>query len=267
VTTLTDPARELAELCSALAISSGNPGDHVLAEAFEVEAWSAEFYQIVFCIVERADSLIAIVSEIDLDEDYRTEAVAHIRQIKAAFNKGSLMNPWNNRGTGASLLAAYNVQPVKMLSPMVRSRVSYPKLDDVEIDNLIQLAEEFQNWLSTHQLREQDFIRQALLDGIRQFCFRLAKTKWLGWGYTIQSLKDVIAAYKMLEGGAPGESPQADAEAVLRKGSAFFVKVFQKLGVAKDAAERADFLLKAYGAISLVQGGTTVTGLLTHLNG
>ena len=154
-----------------------------------------------------------------------------------------------------------------MISPIIRSKVSYPKLDEDELNDVMDAVSEFLTWLTEHQLANQDFIRQAIIDGMRQFQFRVNKIKWTGWGYTIQSLKDVIAAYKMLEGAVPNPSTAPDAEAVLKKGAKFFVRVFETIGVAKGTVEKADFLLRAYGAIGLIQHGTTVAGLLTHLNG
>jgi hypothetical protein len=264
---LTDPARELAELCTTLSRHSSSPGDEHLASHFEVGVWSSEFYQIIACIVERADSLISITQELDLDDDVKAEAITHIAMIKAAFNRNALTNIWSQQGYGAAILSGNNVQTIKMLSPLIRARISYPKLSPDDVQSILNETTEFERWLLDHQLVEQDFIRQAMLDGIKQFKFRLAKTRWLGWGYTFQSLKDIVAAYKLLETSVISPQTNPDAEAVLRKGASFFVKVFGTIGVAKETVERADFLLRAYGAISLVQHGTSVAGLLTHLKG
>jgi hypothetical protein len=50
---LTDPARELAELCEAMRFSTNNHGETHLAALFSVDAWSPEFFQIIFTITER----------------------------------------------------------------------------------------------------------------------------------------------------------------------------------------------------------------------
>lgn len=263
---LTDPARELAELCTALGGVSTAAGDDHLASLFEVSPWSTEFYQIMACIVERAENLIRIVNGLDIDEDFKGEAIVHISMVKAAFAKNPLIHAWNAQGQGSTLLSGSNIQPIKMLSPLVRAKVSYPKLSDVDVQVILAETAEFEDWLIEHQIAEQDFIRQALIDGLKQFRFRMTKIQWLGWGYTFGSLRDVIAAYKLLETTVdPITNP--DAEAVLRKSASFFVKIFAKVGVAKETVEKADFLLRAYGAINLVQQGTSVAGLLTHLTG
>lgn len=264
--TLTDPARELAELCAVLGVYSNESGDEHLATNFKVRAWSSEFYQIISCIVDRCDNLIKIVNGLEIDEDFKGEAIVHINMVQAAFGRGAMMNNWSTAGHGSTLLSGSNIQPIKMLSPLVRMKISYPKLGDEDIAKLLADTAEFEAWLFEHQIAEQDFIRQAMLDGVRQFRLRLDKIKWLGWGYTFASLREVIAAYKMLESNTdPVSNP--DAEAVLKKGASFFVKVFAKVGVAKETVEKVDFLLKAYGAINLIEQGTSATGLLTHLTG
>jgi hypothetical protein len=262
----TDPARELADLCTALSGHSDAAGDDYLASKFQVKAWSSEFYQIVACIVERGDYLIKIVNALDMDEDVKDDAIVHITMVQAAFAKGALLNSWSAQGCGASLLSGSNIQPIKMLSPTVRNIVSYPKPSAEDIQAILEDTAEFKDWLEQHQVAEQDFIRQIMLDGLSQFRFRLSKIQWLGWGYTFSSLREIIAAYKILETTLEIPLINPDAEAVLKKGISFFVKVFSKVGVAKETVERADFLLKMYGTFSLVQQGASVAGLLTHVS-
>jgi hypothetical protein len=264
---LTDPARELADLCAALGEYTDIPGDVHLATNFDVEPWSAEFYQIIGCIVERCDNLIEVVNSLDIDEDYKGEAVAHIAMVKAAFSKSSLMNAWSTRGQGHTLLSASNVQPIKMLSHSVRSKVSYPKLSKDDIASLLDDTAQFQDWLTGHQLAEQDFVRQALLDSVKQFRFRLSKINWVGWGYTYDSLQEVLAAYMILQHSVTDPLSNPDAEAVLKKGASFFVKLFGTIGVSKDVVQKADFLVRAFGAVALIQHGTSAVALLTHLKG
>ena len=247
-----------------LGVYSNENGDEHLATNFRVRAWSSEFYQIISCIIDRCDNLIKIVNTLDMDDELKGDAIDHIQMVQAAFGRGAMMNNWSTASYGASLLSGSNIQPIKMLSPIVRMKVSYPKLGDEDIANLLADTAEFESWLLDHQIVEQDFIRQAMIDGVRQFRLRLQKIRWLGWGYTFASLREVIAAYKLLESNIdPISNP--DAEAVLKKGASFFVKVFAKVGVAKETVEKADFLLKAYGAINLIEQGTSATGLLTHL--
>ena len=68
MSTLTDPARELADLCTQLTKIGPNPnterGDVFLARALRVSAWSAEFYQIIFIISVRINDLNTVTGPI-----------------------------------------------------------------------------------------------------------------------------------------------------------------------------------------------------------
>ena len=229
--TITDPARELADICVKLHCHPDKRGDQHLADVFDVQPWSAEFFQIIFCIVERADFLIDLIGELDLDQDYKTEAVNHINLVKEAFSRDALAGPWKN--AGYQHIAPANVQPIKMLSLAVRQLVQYPKLSDEEAHAILAEVNELTDWLDQHQTKENDFIRQALLDGLKQFRFRLERVGWLGWGYTLDSLREVIGAYLALERGMPEPGIDPVAEAALKKVSALvtgFYKKTKKIG-------------------------------------
>lgn len=257
----TDPARELVDLCTKLYSGVGTRGDTFLAEVFGVPAWSKEFYQIVFSIIERADYLVAIVNELPLDDDFKREAAAHVDAIKQAFGPSGLMNAWNQFGTRA--LAAENVQPIKMLAAMVRQKVSYPKLSTEEVTELLAEVDELLDWLMGHQTKEQDFIRQAILEGLHQFRFRLERVGWVGWGYTLDSLREVIGAYMALERGLPTKGADPVAEAILLKVGVLVKDFYEKTKFFKEAVETGDFMLRAYGAVSLLRQGSGISGLLT----
>lgn len=257
--TQTDPARELAEICVRLQGNADARGDDWLAAKFGVKAWSKEFYEIVFCIVERADFLISIINELDLDEDFKGEAAQHVEAVKTAFSQRALSSPW--KVVGAKAVDRENVQPLKMLAQTVRQKVSYPKLSDEEHDDLLADVDELIGWLEEHQIRDQDFIRQALLEGLKHFRFRLAHVGWLGWGYTLDSLREVIGAYMAMERGL---DPDVDpvAKAALQKVAAFVRDFYEKTKSFKDIVDTGDFLLRAYGAASLVSTTGGLAGLL-----
>lgn len=261
MTALTDPARELADVCSKLASGSGARGDDYLASAFDVPAWSPEFYQILFCIAERADFVISLVNELDLDEDFKEEAASHVRQVKQAFNLNAMSNAWSSYGL--KQLGPENLQPIKMLSPMIRQNISYPKLSDKELQKLLGEIEELSSWLSEHQTKEQDFIRQAILDGLLQFQFRLARVGWVGWGYTLESLREVIGAYMALERGLSPKDVDPVAKAVLKKVAAFVKTFYETTQFTKGVVETGDFMLRAYAAVSLITHGGSIAGLIS----
>ncbi|MEY9629896.1 hypothetical protein [Sinorhizobium fredii] len=262
--TLTDPARELAEVCEKLAHEDPRPGDAYLSERFSSAPWSKEFFQVVFCILERADYLGDLINELDLDDDFKAEAIAHVRRLKGAFGRGALIAPWETRhsNSGPSHLGKQQITALKMLSPQVRKLASYPKLDAAEIAELLQEVSIFQTWLEEHQLVEQDFIRQAILEGTKQFAFRLERFDWLGWGYATDSLREVIGAYYALQCNLPDSQASPVAAAMLQKVEALVKKIYDKASGAKDVYETGDFMLKAYGAYKLLLPNG-IAGLLT----
>lgn len=259
---LTDPARELAELLTVL--QGGNPnlqGDVFLAGHFGVDAWSQDFLRIIATIMDRLIELKMIVAELDLDDDYRAEMVGHVEQVASAFSLHGFVNPWS--AIGAKQVSPHNVQPIKGLSGMVRQRIAYRKLSDEDLIELAAMIDELTGWLSKHQLTEQDFIRQALLEGLQQLRFRLEKFKWLGWGYALDSLRQVIGAYMMLERQDLDPQVRPDAAAMLVKTGAAIKAVYEKMQVVKGMTETGDWLLKAYGTLALVhQAFPGISGLL-----
>lgn len=255
----TDPARELAELCDRLKTPNENKGDEWVAKVLGVEPWSRGFYEAVFSVVERADFLISLIDDLELDDDFKSQAASHVTKVKAAFNKHSLQNVWKQ--VGAKALSAENIQPIKMLSPLIRQKVKYPRLSDEEVEELLADVDELLGWLRGHQLNERDFVRQALIEGLERFRFRLKRVGWLGWGYTLESLREVIGAYMALERGLdPTSDPVADA--ALKKTSAFVKGFYDKTQAFKGLVETGDFLLRAYGAAALATTSGGLAGLL-----
>lgn len=248
---MTDPARELVELCEAVytVIKPQTLGEVHLATIFGVEVWSKEFYQIIFTISERVDLLAKLIGELDLDEDFRADIQAHVRDILIAFTGPALRNHWE--ADGQIRVSPKNVQPLKAVSGLVRARIGYKKLSEDEVAEVLTQVSHLISWLQSHQISEQDFIRQALIDGLTQFRFRLEKVRWLGWGYALDSLREVIAAYVMLErtGVTPEVNP--DAGAVMKLVGEFLKGVYERIQVAKGVYESGDFLLKVYGAGAL----------------
>lgn len=263
--TKTDPARELSDLIRALNMPANERLDQGLAKLFGVIPWSSEFYQIIFTISARVDDLIAITASLPLDDDHREEMVECLRTIQRAFGPNGLQNAFVH--SMQNYLSSATVAPLSALSGLVRPIRSYPKLDDDEQAELLQRVDELLDWLNDHQLSEHDFIRQALLEGLGHVRFRLERIRWLGWGYTLEGLRDVISAYFALERSTPQDGSNPPAEAMIRFVSKFVREFFEKANLAKETIETGDFMLKAYGAVQLlIAGQTTIAGLLTHGN-
>lgn len=259
----TDPARELSDLIRSLNLDQRARFDDQLARNFGVEAWSSHFFQIVFTISARIDELIALTDDLPLDDDHKVETKENLRVIQQAFGPNGLHNQ-SSHACG-QFLSPTQVAPLTALSGLVRTIRPYPKLDENEQAELLAMIDELIAWLEDHQLSDQDFIRQALLDGLSQLRFRLERIKWLGWGYTLHGLRDVISAYFALERGFAQDGSNPPAQAMLKLVGEFARSFFEKAGFAKEGIELGEFMLKAYGTVQLLLAGkATVVGLLTY---
>lgn len=146
--TLTDPAREIAELCEKLCVSSDERGEDFLARHFGVEVWSREFYQIVFTIIERCDLLKNIVRNLDMDDDFKQDIVGHVDYIETAFSAHSMRSSWKTAGFVA--VGPLHIGPLKAISPTVRVNVGYRRLSDEEYKEIITQVENLIIWLNEH---------------------------------------------------------------------------------------------------------------------
>lgn len=186
----------------------------------------------------------------------------HIRTIQQTFSPNGLNNQWNH--SVQHYISPANVNSVKALSGLVRPLYAYPKLNEEEQAEILGEVERLLEWLNGHQLAERDFIRQAIMDGLRQFQFRLERIGWLGWGYTLDSLREVISAYLALERGMTDPNAAPDADAVLRKTAAWVKDVFAKVGTVRETAGDVAFMVLAYEqVVKIAQGKSAISGLLT----
>ncbi|WP_146763782.1 hypothetical protein [Brevundimonas diminuta] len=259
---MTDPARELAELCERLQVRSSAAGETFLAGKFGVEAWSKDFFQILFVIAERCALVQAIVETLEIDEDYRAGLIANVADIMEAFSSTATRSAWQSHGL--LKVGAVNVGPLKAISGLVRQQVAYRKLSDAEIEELDVQVAALSDWLKDHQLSEQDFIRQALIEGLEHLRFRMARLTWLGWGYTLESLREVISAYMLLERGGIDPKQNPEAAVMLQKVGTVIKAVYDKVSAAKSVAETGDWLIRAYGAGTLLYqtGKPVIRGLI-----
>lgn len=260
---LTDPAKELVAVFEQFTSNVDKRGDEYLAEKFSVAPWSTEFFQIIFSITDRCDFVSVLIDSIEIDDDFKQEAKSHIHLLKRGFSREALSQTWttNHHDAGPRFINRGNIQPLKMLSGYLRRLAPYPSLTGEEIEELLKDVNELEGWLLEQQLVEHDFIRQAILEGLKHFRFRLERLEWLGWGYTVESLKEVIGAYYALHSTIPGDHSAPVAEGVLRKVEVLVRKVYEKASTTKDVVETGEFMLKAYGAYSIILPGG-ISGLL-----
>lgn len=261
MTKTTDPAREIAKFCDLLKVGSGERGDVFLAKSFGVEAWSAEFFQILNAYMERTQFILAIVDTMPLDADHRQEIAGHIRTLQKLCSSDVLRHAWNNSSGGLPIVRGDGRAAISSLSPSIQPIVQYPVLDNEEREQILSEVEFVLGKLQDLQLGDRDFIRQALIDGLRQFHFRLERLKWLGWGYTVAGLRDVITAYLTLERGFPDVQANTSAAAIMKHTKGVFSKVRTATGMAADLKDGFDLAELAFKMSKV--GGPFITGYLT----
>lgn len=258
----TDPAREFADLCRRLRNHNNKTGAEVLAEWFEVAAWSTEFMLIMASVHQRITDLKEMIDESELDQDIKHEAFIRLEQVRLAFGFAGFANPWTH--SVEHYLNDANLMTIRMASAYLRPKHGYTVPEGEELDELISLIDDLLNWLSEKELTERDFIRTAMIDGLTNFRFRVVRVGWFGWPDTFETLREVIAAYMALERGQPQEESPI-YEAMLKKVGSALKSVFDKVKFVKDVQETGDWLLKCYGAVHAVAYvSPTVAGLLTH---
>lgn len=261
---LTDPALELAETCDRLSVSSNDRGDMFLAKTFSVDPWSAEFFQIAQSIVNRTIALEQLLESVNIKKAVLDGAKLHLAQIRQAFDLSSLSNQWAQRGLAH--VRSEHSSPIRMLSAGIPQQYGYPKLTTDEANGIIDLVDQLLEWLQDAQLSEKDFVRQSLIEGLKQFRFRMERLQWFGWGYSIQSLREVITAYLILERGLDAKA-NPDVAVAAKKLCTALKKIFGYASTAKDVADTGDWLLSCYRHTVRAAAGPAlgyVAGLLTN---
>lgn len=259
---LTDPARELGEVAARLMTGSNESGDRFLAREFGVERWSTEFMKVVTCILERADLVARIISASDLDEDHKESALDHIRGFKSGFVGDALRKPWHDAGHGITLMKDHG-GPIKFLSPTVRPVVSYPRLNDEEIAELIEAIDVYLEEVRANE-DEPAFVRQAIIDGLTAFRFQLERIGWMGAGYALSAFREILIIYDMSgrEIRHPGD---LDAGAFLSGLWGIITSFKEKADAAKGWRDAAEMARDGYMLASSVAMPFLLTGNLPAL--
>lgn len=262
--TQTDPLRELVDLCELLRRETSDTGAVFLATQFELAPWSTGFLQIIAAIGSRFDQANELLHEVMPDPELRTEALSYLGQLRGAFTGPGLVHAWGSQFNGS--LAPINTKTLRMLSPLVGAKYQIPKLSKQEADELLAEVNEVTSWLNDLRLRDHDFLREALIEGLTGFTFRLCHLRWVGWGYTLGGLRDVIGALLALEKLDQGPAETPEIQVILQRATGLVKSVFEKASTIKEGIEITRLLVEAYGALRLVaSGGSMVAGLLTFL--
>lgn len=246
----TDPIKEFARTCERLRGRNNTSVGLHLASSFGVQFGETNFYRILTIISDRIDLINEIIKKIDLDDDLRQEALQHTNGISQLFNPRHINDPWNQ--ISDDTLSDLNIRPIKMLSMQARELIRYPELSKEEIKDIKDLSENLLSWLNDHQLAEYDFIREAIIRGLREFLFSIEKLEWVGRPHTLRSLQSIVSAYIAMENGAAtlaDKDPLISAAAKKTKELIFAAN--EKLTGIKKTYDNGKFALEVYGLTQL----------------
>lgn len=203
-----------------------------------------------------------IIAKTAIRPALRDLALTHVNAIGQAFAKDALMHQWDRNGS--KYVAAPHRDPIHTLAGSLH-QFDYDQPTPEQISELSKLADDLRTWLHEHQLEEQDFIRACLIDGINRFMFRLEKLEWVGWGYTLEGLRDVIGTYLTLQGKIDIEQEPIAAAAVMKLGS-LLAKVSEFVSAGREGADNLDAVVKVLRATVnvAVPAATYIAGYLTN---
>lgn len=245
--TLTDPASELADIAKTLTNGASEPGDRFLARSFGAEPWSTEFVKIIACIYERADLVERIVAQSALDPDVVEQCRNDLKTFRSAFAAESLHEAWNTAPRGG-LPKVQAGGRLAYLQSTVRAYVSYPKLSDAEVAELIELIDSYLRALSDNE-DELPLVRQAIVDGLTAFRFQLKWVRWMGAAYSLSAFRDVVWTYQQsAEQYTTGGTP--DPASMLSGLLDVITSFADKAKAAKGYADTAQWMWKGYSLAS-----------------
>lgn len=244
-TQFTDFALELAEAFNELKHPANEIGATHLASKFEVAPWSPEFMLILVSIRERIIALQTYASTAPAPDLVRSTILGGLSTATEAIGINSLNRPWKEIGSPSMASCVGNIA---LFSPTVQQVIKYPKPTPDEIKSVIAEADNLLEYLALLQLTDGDFCRQATIEGIRMFRFRLAYLKWLGANYSrvgLQSVAGAGLALATFNGQSATNSNNAEA---VQRVIGFVKRSYETLHTTKEVTETADFLVKAFAA-------------------
>lgn len=241
--TLTDPANELAQLAVTLSGNDNKPAHVHLADMFGVEKSSTEFFALIHTILERTEVVIRAVSRSEWEPAQKASAVDDLNGFASAFNVRNLNTVWNtSQNVGPTLMKDHG-RVITYMSEMVRKQVAYPKFDEDERAELLELIEDY-----GRSLREDEdispFVRNAILDSLERFQFSLRHLEWGGSGLCIESFRALAEAYRWMN--EQQSAADFDSKAALDGLLSILRSAKEKIDTAKGWSEAGGIVLKGY---------------------
>lgn len=248
---MTDPATELAEIALAIGSSSWSgrapTGATLMARQFEVLAWSTDFYRIMTCILERVDLVHSLLNESDADSSVVTQGMEDLYAFQRAFDGNRLCITLDKDKNSHSTLQGMS-RPLIYISSVIKRQQSYPKLDAQEAADLYIAIEAYIQML-TDLPADPGFHKQAIIEGLKAFKFRLVKMRWMGAGYVLSSFRDLLHNFRYAQEQAD-ISGNPDAKAALVGMWSILRSFKEKAETAKGWSETYTWVWDTYKTLS-----------------
>lgn len=241
---LTDPIIELVSALRDLRFSVDAKGYDALAKKFGVESGSSDFALIVSLILKRMESISELIRGMDeVDDTVKDRQITCISNLRRAFSPATLSNNWKANGGGPGMLAEEFLVGVESLQSHARQKQPIPRLTDEEVSELLHETEIFRIFLEELQSEEKDFIRQSIIDGVREFELSLKHFRWVGWAQCFQSFKQTYLTYRILEtGDHPNYSSHPRYSEALKSARSLVRRFLDVANRAKTDKEAIEFL-------------------------
>lgn len=242
MTLVTDEVAELAELSFFLLETNGHSsGAVILAQEFETQAWSTDFYFLIGHILRRAENLKKHIAQLGLDDGRQDRAIGHVEAWQEGFKPDRLSDAWNNSTSTRAALS--RCSQFEMLSDSVRRIAPLPKVSDDDRARLLTISTELLRELDALQGQESEFLRQVMIEGLEQLQYRLLRLRWLGWGYTREAIDRLLMLYRELTITAPEVAQSGDMVAVFHALKDTAIDIMDRPKTVKDRYEATTFPL------------------------
>jgi hypothetical protein len=242
----TDLSQELHHLCAKL-IHVGNVNestDAVLANVFNVEPWSSEFFEIVFIVTDKIELLIKILSseyyEKKLNALSRPKYINNLNLIKSMFDKNGIYSNWNS--IIVNILTENTIDSVLAVSDSLNDSDKIFKLTHSEIFSLISMSDKIKSQLLKMENSKNKFFVDSIMVGLEKFLFRLDRIGYLGIVSTLESFSELLKQIIILENICTNSSENLIFDRnVIEKISTTFKGMAQLLIKGKEVGETVIF--------------------------
>jgi hypothetical protein len=273
----TDLASELHFLCGRLIFTgdSNDSTDTVVANIFEVDSWSSDFFELIFTVEKNIEKLILLLNDeyyhLNMNNLSKNRHVENLNTIKSAFGRGSLFSKWSS--TCLNFITDENVRTLLFLSDSISANHKQLKIPSSDSILVVSGVEIIISRLEVIINNDNRFLIESLIKGLEIFLLRFDRRHYLGTEYLFEGFADVV--HKMISLEKFYQEKSTKNEEVMR----FFDFSFNKIanifsiitkikGISEDSVWTIDIINKIYFYISegkLLRLGESVIKQIEHM--